>query len=210
MVQLQILGKNTAVKDTDMKTKQEIRKEILEYRNQITIEDVIQKSQQIVQQVLKTPEYEEADHILLYADYRHEVMTRELFEDALLHKKKVYFPKVSETDCSMEFYQVVSVRQLETGYRGIREPKAEEETRYTFRKEEDTLMIIPGIAFDTEGYRIGYGKGFYDRYLQSRRQMTLMGLAFAGQIVEPFAHGEFDVRMDKVVTEEIIYSFLRI
>lgn len=193
-----------------MKTKQEIRKEILEYRNQIPKEDVIQKSQQIVQQVLKTPEYEEADHILLYADYRHEVMTRELFEDAILHKKKVYFPKVSAIDCSMEFYQVVSVKQLESGYQGIREPKAEEETRYIFRKEEDTLMIIPGVAFDTEGYRIGYGKGFYDRYLQNKRQLTRMGLAFAGQIVEPFAHGEFDVRMDKVVTEEIIYSFLRI
>lgn len=192
-----------------MKTKQEIRQEILTYRNKMELGEVTARSRQIAQQVLRTPEYEEADHILLYADYRHEVMTREIFEDAILRKKKVYFPKSCMTDCSMEFYQVISVKQLESGYKGILEPKAEETLKYVFHKE-DTLMIVPGVAFGTDGYRIGYGKGFYDRYLQDKKQITLMALAFAGQIVEPFEHGLYDVKMDKIVTEEIIYSFLRV
>lgn len=193
-----------------MKAKQEVRKEILSYRNQMTHDEVMDRSRQIIQRVLKTPEYEEADNVLLYADYCHEVMTRELFEDAILRKKRVYFPKSYGEDCHMEFYQVISVKQLEAGYKGIREPAADESLRYIFRTQEDTLMILPGVAFGTDGYRIGYGKGFYDRYLQDKAQITRMGLAFFNQITEPFIHEEHDRKMDKIVTEEIIYSFLRI
>ena len=61
-----------------------------------------------------------------------------------------------------------------------------------------------------QGYRIGYGKGFYDRFLQDKRQMTVMGLCFSSQIVEEIPHNQYDIRMDKIVTEEILYSFLRI
>jgi len=193
-----------------MKTKQQVRQEILAYRKELSLAQVEARSSKIIAQVLHTPEYEEADNILLYADYCHEVMTRELFEDAILRKKRVYFPKSEPQTAGMEFYQVVSVRQLEAGYRGIREPRSERDGRFIFQKEQDTLMILPGVAFDTNGYRIGYGKGYYDRYLQNKRQITLMALAFAGQVVEPFVHEPHDIRMDKVVTEEIIYSFLRV
>ena len=78
----------------------------------------------------------------------------------------------------MEFYQVISVKQLEAGYKGIREPAADESLRYRFRtQEEDTLMILPGVAFWNRWHCIGYGKGFYDRYLQDKAQITRMGLA---------------------------------
>lgn len=192
-----------------METKEQIRKRIIKDRNQMISEEVAQKSSQIAQKVLKTPEYEEADNVLLYADYRHEVMTREIFDDAVLRKKKVFFPK-SKDDGTMEFYQVVSVKQLENGYKGIKEPIADERYLYRFQKQEDTLIIVPGVAFDMQGYRVGYGKGFYDRFLKDKRQMTAIGLCFANQIVEEIPHDLHDIRMDKVVTEEIIYSFLRI
>ncbi len=192
-----------------METKEQIRKRIIQVRNQMPGAEVSEKSSIIAEKVLKTPEYEEADNILLYADYRHEVMTREIFDDALLLKKKVYFPKCSE-DGSMEFYQVISVKQLESGYKGIKEPVVEEAYHFCFDGREDTLIIVPGVAFDMQGYRVGYGKGFYDRFLQDKRQMTVMGLCFAGQIVEEIPHDRYDIRMDKIVTEEIIYSFLRI
>ena len=192
-----------------METKEQIRKRIIQARNQMTSETVAEKSSLIAQKVMKTPEYEEADNILLYADYRHEVMTREIFDDAVLRKKKVFFPK-SNADGTMEFYQVVSVKQLESGYKGIKEPVADNQYLYSFRKQEDTLIIVPGVAFDMKGYRIGYGKGFYDRFLRDKRQMTAIGLCFSNQIVEEIPHDVHDIRMDKVVTEEIIYSFLRI
>lgn len=192
-----------------METKEQIRKKIIQGRNQMPSKDVAGKSSMIAKKVLKTPEYEEAHTILLYADYRHEVMTREIFDDAVLRKKKVYFPK-SNTDCTMDFYQVVSVKQLESGYQGIKEPAAEERYRYHYNQKEDTLIIVPGVAFDMKGYRVGYGKGFYDRFLQDKRQLTVMGLCFSNQLVEEIPHEQYDIRMDKIVTEEIIYSFLRI
>lgn len=192
-----------------METKEQIRKKIIQSRNQMTSAEVSEKSSIIVQKVLKTPEYEEANNILLYADYRHEVMTREIFDNAVLHKKKVFFPK-SNADCTMDFYQVVSVKQLESGYKGIKEPVADERYLYHYDRTDDNLIIVPGVAFDMQGYRIGYGKGFYDRFLQDKRQMTVMGLCFSSQIVEEIPHNKYDIRMDKIVTEEILYSFLRI
>lgn len=192
-----------------METKEQIRKRIIQVRNQMPSAEVEAKSSAIAQKVLKTPEYEEADSILLYADYRHEVMTREIFDDAVLHKKKVFFPKSNE-DCTMDFYQVISVKQLESGYKGIKEPVVDESYRYRYNTKEDTLVIVPGVAFDMQGYRVGYGKGFYDRFLRDKRQMTVMGLCFSNQLVEEVPHDKYDMKMDKIVTEEIIYSFLRI
>lgn len=192
-----------------METKAEIRKRILEVRNGLTDDEVCSKSGAIVQNVIKTPEYEEADNILLYADYRREVMTRGIFDDALLRKKRVYFPKTYRMTNTMEFYRIVSMCQLERGTMGILEPKEDMRARYRFLPSEDTLVIVPGVAFDISGYRIGYGKGYYDRYLADKRQLSTMALAYACQIVDEIPGDEHDIRMDKIVTEEIIYSFLR-
>lgn len=193
-----------------METKAEIRKRILELRRNLTEEDIVSKSDAILQNVLKTPEYEEAYNILLYADYNHEVMTRGIFESALLHKKRVYFPKTDILTNTMEFYQITSIKQLAKGNMGILEPREDMRSRYIFNIKEDTLIILPGVAFDTFGYRIGYGKGFYDRYLINKRRLSTMALAFSCQIVEEIPKEEHDIKMDKIVTEEIIYSFLRI
>lgn len=192
-----------------METKAQIRERIINIRNKMSNEEVEQKSSQIVQQVIKTPEYEEADNLLLYADYKKEVMTRKLFEHALLHKKKIYFPKCLDEN-NMEFYQVTSINQLFEGYKGIFEPSENEANKYKVDLTQDTLAIIPGVAFDLNGYRIGYGKGFYDKYLWNKRQMTYMALAFSNQIVDEIPNNEFDIRMDKIVTEEMIFSFLRV
>lgn len=193
-----------------METKAEIRKRILEVRKGLTDEEAATKSEAIVQKVIKTPEYKEADNILLYADYCREVMTRGIFEDALLHRKRIYFPKVDKMTNTMEFYQIISLRQLERGYMDILEPREDMKMRYKFQPKEDTLAVLPGVAFDTSGYRLGYGKGFYDKFLANRRQISTMALAFACQIIDEIPRDAYDIKMDKIVTEEIIYSFLRI
>lgn len=193
-----------------METKSEIRKRILETRGALTQDEVAAKSDAILQKVLKTPEYMEADNILLYADYNREVMTRGIFEDAILRKKRVYFPKSDQLTNTMAFYQTVSVKQLEKGFMGIPEPKENPQLCYKFNASEDTLVIVPGVAFDMAGFRLGYGKGFYDKFLSNKRQLSTMALAFACQIVEELPSEPHDIKMDKIVTEEIIYSFLRI
>jgi len=193
-----------------METKAEIRKRILEVRKGLSDEEAATKSEAIVQKVVKTPEYKEADNILLYADYCREVMTRGIFEDALLHRKRIYFPKVDKMTNTMEFYQIISLCQLERGYMDILEPREDIKMRYKFQPREDTLAVLPGVAFDTSGYRLGYGKGFYDKFLANRRQISTMALAFSCQIIDEIPRDVHDIKMDKIVTEEIIYSFLRI
>lgn len=193
-----------------METKAEIRKRILEVRKSLTINEVEVKSEAILQNVLKTPEYIEADNILLYADYNNEVMTRGIFEDALMRNKRVYFPKCDSLTNTMVFYRTLSATQLEKGFMGIPEPREDIQQRYRFCADEDTLVILPGVAFDTSGFRLGYGKGFYDKFLSSKRQLSTMALAFACQLIEELPSEAHDIKMDKIVTEEIIYSFLRI
>lgn len=193
-----------------METKAEIRKRILEIRKSLTINEVEVKSEAILQNVLKTPEYIEADNILLYADYNNEVMTRGIFEDALMRNKRVYFPKCDSLTNTMVFYRTLSAAQLEKGFMGIPEPREDMLQRYRFCADEDTLVILPGVAFDTSGFRLGYGKGFYDKFLSSKRQLSTMALAFACQLIEELPSEAHDIKMDKIVTEEIIYSFLRI
>ena len=77
--------------------------------------------------------------------------------------RQIYFPKVDKMTNTMEFYQIISIRQLERGYMDILEPKEDMKMRYKFQPQEDTLAVLPGVAFDTSGYRVGYGKGFYDK-----------------------------------------------
>lgn len=193
-----------------METKTEIRKRILEVRKSLTINEIEVKSEAILQNVLKTPEYIEADNILLYADYNNEVMTRGIFEDALMRNKRVYFPKCDSLTNTMVFYRTLSAAQLEKGFMGISEPREDMQQRYRFCADEDTLVILPGVAFDTSGFRLGYGKGFYDKFLSNKRQLSTMALAFAFQLIEELPSEAHDIKMDKIVTEEIIYSFLRI
>lgn len=192
-----------------MESKKDIRNRICHIRENISFQEVQEKSKLIQEQVLELPEYKEADHILLYADFRHEVMTKDIFMSAIRDKKKVYFPKCN-ADGSMDFYQVISVRQLTDNVWGIKEPKEDPKSKYCYFQEENTLAIVPGVAFDTRGYRVGYGKGFYDKYFVKYRAITMIGLAFAEQIIDEVPNDIHDIKMDKIVSEQIIYSFLRI
>ena len=194
----------------NMETKSEIRKRMLALRSNLSDGDFNAKSSAIVQKVLQTAEYKEAENVLLYADYCREVMTRGIFDDAVLHKKRVYLPKVDSLTNTMEFYRVTSTSQLTRGYKGILEPREDIKNIYRLDKNEDTLAIIPGAAFDTQGYRLGYGKGFYDKYLSSKRQISTIALAFSCQILDELPHEAHDIKMDKVVTEEIIIHTLRV
>ena len=121
-------------------------------------------------------------------------------EDAVLRKKKVFFPK-SNDNGTMEFYQVVSIKQLESGYKGIKEPVVNERYLYRFERSEDTLVIVPGVAFDANGYRVGYGKGFYDRFLEQEPNHPTLALCYDFQVVEKIESKPWDVPLDIIITE---------
>ena len=136
-----------------MEEKRLIRKQIFAARKQCSDAQVEEWSHQITDQVLKLSEFVKAKHILAYADYNHEVMTRYIIEEAWKAGKEVAVPKVVGKD--MIFYRLTDFSQLEPGYFGIPEP-----VRGEIVKWEDALMVMPGVAFDPENNRVGYGSGF--------------------------------------------------
>jgi 5-formyltetrahydrofolate cyclo-ligase len=102
----------------------------------------------------------------------------------------------------MEFYRINSLEELQAGYRGILEPSGETE-KFLFRpgNADKTLMLMPGVAFDSYRNRIGYGKGFYDRYLADKEELQLhtIGIGFSCQLVDEIPAQEGDIKPYQVI-----------
>lgn len=187
-----------------METKALIRKRALAVRDALTEAERMEKSRMIMEKVMALPIYKEADRVLVYVTYKSEVQTHLLIAQALKEGKKVYCPKVKGE--TMDFYRVFSEDELEKGYKGIREPG---ENADRLLKEEElaegkSMMLMPGSAFDRDGNRIGYGKGYYDKYLDwisNLQRLTTVAVCFECQMQEGIPTEVYDKKADVVVTE---------
>ena len=136
--------------------------------------------------------------MLLFASFGSEISTDLLLEDALKSGKKVYLPKVA--DKNITFYQIYGPDDLTDGFRGIREPIGETSVYPASEQLEDrTLMIMPGVVFDHNRNRIGYGGGYYDRYLQDKEWMRTIAIGYQCQMVEQLPAKEWDIRPGQVI-----------
>lgn len=152
-------------------------------------------SEKICSYVCSLPEYKEADVIYCYVDYNHEVFTWPIMERAMKDGKRVAVPRVDGKD--MDFYYITAQADLEPGYFGIREPK----TGLLKAIEEEALFLMPGVAFDRAHHRVGYGGGFYDRYLEKHPKLRTVALAYECQMFEAVPFEEFDIRPSVLITE---------
>ena len=188
---LQILVKNMAKKS-------DIRRKTIQERLLMSEEEVLEKSRMITKMVLGLQEYQRADTIFCYVDFRKEVRTREIIEESWCRKKTVAVPKV-EGDV-MKFYQVKQWSDLKAGYMGILEP--EESCEEICAENRNSLMIMPGVAFDEKRNRIGYGGGYYDKYLSQTGDIYKVAVAFEHQVYQELPCEEHDLRPDIIVTEK--------
>jgi len=172
-----------------------LRKQILSIRKKLAPEWIVEKSKSIVSNILVTYEYINAPCIYVYMPAKGEVDVSTLIEAAWRDGKRVAVPKVIDKD--MIFYYIKSFDDLESGYFGILEPREGLEAAAC----EDALLIIPGVAFDKDGHRIGYGGGFYDRYLEEHIGHFVMAPAYDFQVVDKIAVEEHDIGVDMVVSE---------
>ena len=188
-----------------MESKKDIRKYVLEKRNNLTAKEWEEKSRSIYEKVVSHPFFLYADTVYCYIDYRNEVGTREIIKKAWEDKKKVAVPKVEGTE--MSFYFIQEFADLKEGYRGIPEPEsispAEDEN--VSDKTSQTLVIMPGVAFDNNCNRIGYGKGYYDKFLSLHKTSHTMAICFACQMVDEIPAESDDVRPEILITEENVY-----
>ncbi len=182
--------------------KQGIRSRYLGLRNNLSAGERKQKSQEIWEHVKGDPKYQAAREVLVYMDYRSEVMTTGLVEELLADtSKKVFAPKVE--GMHIRFYEIKSLDELKKGYQGIREPEENPEKRFTpdMAARLEAVVLVPGAAFDRQRGRIGYGKGFYDRFFSDYGEVYGIALSFSCQIAKEIPMEPHDRRPDIIVTE---------
>lgn len=155
----------------------------------------------ILNRVTRLNQYKNAKLVLAYVSVRDEVDTRNLINRALQDGKKVAVPRCVPDTRLMEFYYINSLDELEPGMFGVDEPvpeKAELVTDFS-----NSVCILPGICFDKKGFRLGYGKGYYDRFLCNYECSTI-GLCYSVCTRFNLIHGKYDRRADIVVTEKYV------
>ena len=182
-----------------MESKKDIRKCVLEKRSQMTQEEWDEKSHRIYEKVVTHPFFFDAKTVCCYVDFRREVGTKSIIEEAWRRGKQVAVPKIE--DGQMNFYYIQSWQEVSEGYYGILEPNTMKHLH-----DETPLVIMPGAVFDRNRNRIGYGKGFYDRFLKAYPKSLTIALAFELQLVGEVPHEEHDIRPEVLITEEEIYD----
>lgn len=180
--------------------KRQLRKEVLKRRDELTEEERKAAALKLADRIIGHQWFYRSDCLLIFASYGSEIDTSEIISEALRTGKRVYLPRVEGLE--MQFYRIYSLEELTEGYRGIPEPDGTSE-RYLYSKNEadHTLMIMPGVAFDPYRHRIGYGKGFYDRFLEGKEALSLRTIAvgFWCQMVEEIPQEEKDIRPYQVI-----------
>ena len=180
--------------------KKELRKKFAEERNAMPLEEIDNKSNSIVKILLGTEEYKKAKRIFTFVNANSEPITIPLIEQAWKDGKMVAVPKMTGKPHEMVFVEIKSMEELEPNKYGIREPKLTEGK--VVLSDKDTIMIVPALAIDKEGYRLGYGGGYYDKYISENDSMANIGIAFSRQVIEKVPISENDMKLDMVITEK--------
>lgn len=184
-----------------MMNKTEIRKYIKELKKNLTDEEIRLRSNQIAKKLFEKPFYKQAECIYLYVSYNQEIDTIGIIKHILEDKKRVAVPKI--IDKNMEFHEITSLDQLSEGAFGIQEPTVNKPVSEDPEWAYSNLMIIPGLAFDRNGSRIGYGGGYYDRYLHKYpdRIGLKVALAYDFQVLEHIEIESYDEKIDDIITD---------
>ena len=157
----------------------------------------------IMDSLLNHEKFISAKNLLIYVGYQSEVATRDIIRYALQNGKRVFCPKVLRPGY-MEFYPIKALSDLIPGYKGIPEPFITHKC-YVPYKEDDILMVMPLVGFDESKHRLGYGAGFYDRYLEKYDFISTIALAYECQKYDNLPSEANDIKPDIIITEKNIY-----
>ena len=173
--------------------KKELRRQIREQKRAMTEEEIVARSEALGKLFRASQLYQQAKTIYGYLPYNQEVRTVPMLEQAILDGKQVAVPKVIGDD--MVFIYLTDMNQVEKGYAGIPEPIANE----PIATDETALVLMPGLAFDPQGHRIGYGGGFYDRFLENEPNHPTLALCYEFQMLEHLETEAHDIPVDLVL-----------
>lgn len=173
--------------------KQELRRAIRERKRAMTEAEIRSRSEILAEKFAASDAYQAARTIYGYLPYNQEVRTVPMLQRALDDGKKVAVPKVYGDN--MKFIYLDDLTQVAKGYAGIPEPIADAPVA----QDETALVLMPGLAFDRQGHRIGYGGGFYDKFLAREPHHPTLALCYEFQMQETLPTEEFDIPVDTVI-----------
>ena len=179
-----------------MQIKSELRKSAKEKRKGLLNKK--EADSIIADKLLSCDEYIKADSVLIYASLDGEISTDCIIERALKDNKKTAMPRCTDSEGNMDFYIINSVSQLVSGSFNVREPDINLCERLD--NFDNSVIIVPGLLFDKKGYRLGYGKGYYDRFL-SRQRIFSVGLCYDELLVDSVPADSFDRKVDMIITQ---------
>lgn len=184
----------------DLKNKKEVRRAILEHRDNIGANIKEEWDKKIFSKLMNSEDYKNADVIFVFVSFRSEVDTHRIIVQALKDSKTICVPKINVKEKEMEIFKIENLEELKLGYYGILEPR--EDCQKVDCNYID-LILMPGAAFDNQGGRVGYGGGFYDRFLKRmNKKVKRIALAYEFQVLDKVPVEEFDVRIDGIITNE--------
>lgn len=170
-----------------------LRQRIRERKRAMTEEEILSRSEKLKELFVSSQVYRDAKTVYGYLSYNQEVRTQPILEQALQDGKKVAVPKIYGRD--MKFIYLEDLSRVEKGCSGIPEPVADA----PIAEEKDALVLMPGLAFTKTGDRMGYGGGFYDRFLAEEPNHPTLALCYDFQIVESLPTEEYDIPVDTVL-----------
>jgi 5-formyltetrahydrofolate cyclo-ligase len=184
--------------------KKEIRRKIVLQRLALSLDEVKLKSEKITDFILNLPEWQHAQTVMIYLSFRQEVDTAGLIGWAFAKGKQVVIPVCRENPRQLLASRLLNIKEdLALGAWGIMEPK--QEALRPVNPAEIDLVLVPGVAFDRRGNRLGYGAGYYDRFLRLLApRAKAVALAYQMQVFDLIEAEEHDFPVDLVVTEEEI------
>lgn len=179
-----------------------IRKKMSRIRSNMDKNEHREKSKIIVEKLMKSKFYKESDTIMIYVSFRREIDTHEFIKKAIKDGKTILVPITIDKGKQLKPSHLKDFDELEIGFYNILTPK-EEFVRYVDPKDID-LVIVPGLGFDKEGYRVGFGGGYYDRFLSNLDSAIKLSIAFDFQILDRVPREDFDIPVDYILTEKRI------
>lgn len=181
-------------------SKKFLRKKYLQKREQLSIDKVKKFSEKIRRNLKGLSYYKDSQNIMVYINFKNEPETIQIIKDSLKLNKNVYIPRINKKE--IEAVRIKNLKNLKINTYGIKEPS--QKLPASSRKIFD-IIIIPGILFDKKGNRIGFGKGFYDRFLKKYKGKKI-ALAYDFQLKNTIPSYDYDEKIDIIITEKRIYK----
>ena len=174
--------------------KARLRKQLLDARDSLSLDFINITSKQIQDNLRKVDFFRNAKSIGAYYSIGSEVKTHDILQEILKSEKEVSLPKIAKKD--LVFKKIRSLSDLEEGNFSVMKPKD-----YCEEVKKIEVIIVPAIALTRDGHRLGYGFGYYDRYLSGKKSKTI-ALGYSKQIIKSFPYSDHDIRIDCIVTED--------